>query len=133
MPETDFHPFAGGRRRQTFPGIQIMPGLAEDPGITDRRAADHDAVDPKAVLVIRGFFGTVDIAIAEDRDLDPGVVFYPAYEGPVRFSFVKLTSGTAVNGQGLNAGILETFGDGFDVLVVVIPAQSGLDGYGQVG
>src|SRR5580658_1913568 len=109
-----------------------MPDLAEYPGVADRRATDHDAVDAKTFPVIRGFFRAVDIAVAKDGNMEAGIVFYPPDKGPIRLALVKLAAGTAVDGQGLNARVLEAFSDRFDVLVILIPAQPCLDGHGQI-
>src|SRR5579863_2902419 len=106
MLKTDIHPLARGRGWQSFPGFEIVPDLTEDPRITDRGAADHDAVDTKPGLVFRGFLRTVNIAIAKDRDIDPGVVLHPRDKGPIGLTLVQLASGAAVDRQSLDTGVL---------------------------
>ena len=116
--KADRYPFFSRRRRQMFAGIEIMPDLAEDPGIADRGAADHDAVDAKTVPVLRGFFGAVDVAVAKDRDMDAGIFLYPADKGPVRLALVELAPGSAMDRQGPDARVLKSLGDRLDILVV---------------
>lgn len=110
-----------------------MTNLAEDPGITDGCPADHDAIDAIAVPVFERFFGGVDISVAEDRDMDLRVVLYFSNEGPVCLSFIELTAGAAVDGEGFNTCILQSQGDLFDVFAIVIPSQSGFDSDGERG
>ena len=88
---------------------------------------------PYRSLYSQGFFGRVDIAIAKDGDVDTGILFYPGDQGPVGLAFIKLGAGAAVDGQGLDAHVLQAFGHFFDIFRLVVPAQSGLYGHRQAG
>ena len=62
--------------------------------------------------------------------MHPGIVLDLPDEGPVRLALVHLAAGAAVDGQGLDADVLQALGQLHDDLGAVVPAQAGLDGDG---
>ena len=49
-----------------------------------------------------------------------------------RFAFIHLGAGASVHRQRGNPGLFGHFGDGKDIFVLVIPAQAGFQGNGNV-
>ena len=68
----------------------------------------------------------------DDGDVYTRVLLHLADEGPVGFARVHLRAGTAMDGQGADAAILQLLGQGDDNLMLGIPAEAGLDGDGYL-
>ena len=66
------------------------------------------------------------------RDVHPWVVLHLTDERPVGRTRVHLGTCTAVDGKGLYPHVLQRFGELYDDLAVVVPAEAGLDGDGDV-
>ena len=63
--------------------------------------------------------------------MDVGVALHLANERPVGIARIHLTTGTAVDGQRLNAALLQLFGQRGDDELFVVPTQASLNGNGQ--
>src|ERR1700761_8494417 len=95
------HAFFQAWGRMKLSGFLKMLYLAKYPGITDRRTTDHDPVHTIPVPVFQRPFRTVDIAVAEDGDMNAGIVLHFCDQRPVRVALVHLIARTSVDGQGL--------------------------------
>jgi len=106
-----------------------MPDLPEYPWSSECSPSDHDSVN--AVIVEHHLcpFRSVDITVANNGNLNPGVLLYLADEGPVGLATVKLCPCAAVNRQPGNACILKPFSHIHNYPAVVIPSQSRLDSH----
>ena len=62
-----------------------------------------------------------------------GILLHLADERPVGLAGVHLRPGASVDGQGLDAAVLQLFGQGGDDAVSVVPSQAGLHGHGRIG
>src|SRR6185437_287533 len=100
------HPLRRRRRRDQTSRIEVSTDLAEDPGIADRRPADHDAIDTIPVPVLERLLRTVDVPVTEDGNMHPRVVLHRADQGPVRLPLVQLTTRTAMDRERPDTGIL---------------------------
>ena len=67
-----------------------MLDLAENPGVADGCASDHDTVYAVPTAVSQGFLGRVDVAVAENRNVNVGMVFHLGNGVPVGFALVHL-------------------------------------------
>ena len=123
------HPFADPERGKFFAGVEEMPDFPEDPGMAEGGAADHDPVHPVALESLAGPGGRVDVAVADDGDVHPGIGLDRPDEGPVRLALVHLAAGPAVDGEGGDAGVLQALGQLDDDLGTLVPAETGLDGH----
>ncbi len=63
--------------------------------------------------------------------MNTGIVFHFANQRPVCFSFIQLTTGAAMNSQGLHTNILHALGHFFNIFRSVVPAESCFNGYRQ--
>src|SRR5258708_12583231 len=90
VPLADSHPFLHRRRRQPFSGSDIMPDLPEDPGVPDGCAPDHDPIHPITILVFQRLLRTIDIPVAEDGNMDPGIILHLPNHRPLPFSLLQL-------------------------------------------
>ena len=95
--------------------------------MAERCPAHHNAVHAVTVEILFGFLGGIDVAVADDGNGHTGIVLHLPYEGPVGLALVHLLTGAAVDGQGLDACILQAFGQLDYDLGVLVPAQAGLD------
>lgn len=116
-----------GRFRRDGAGGEVRPDIAEDPGVTEGTAADHEAGAAGDVQHALGVFGGADIAIADDGDfvdgsddLSDAVEAGLAGEAHLR--------GAAMNGDEGDAGLFETFGEVRGDDGGVIPTEAELAG-----
>ena len=108
-------------------------GLLEYPGVADCPAAYENAIHTIAATGFHGLLWSGDVAVAENRDMHAGIVFYLADEGPVGGALIHLGLGASVYAEGGNADVLQPFGQFHNGFVVGIIAQTGFDGDGQMG
>ena len=94
--------------------------------MAEARAAHHDPVHAVAVEHLLRALRGIDVAVADDGNVHPGIVLDFADEGPVGLALVHLAAGAAVDGEGLDAHVLQPFGEVHDDLGAVVPAQAGL-------
>ena len=59
------------------------------------------------------------------------ILLYLSNQCPVCLACVHLAAGTAVDGQGLDAHVLQSLGQFHDDLRVLVPSQAGLDSHGK--
>src|SRR5438093_1258925 len=100
-----FNPFLQRRRGQKVPGLQIVAHFAQNPGISDGRAADHYCVTagvPQHSLRIEGI---PDVAIADHRDLDS--FFDVGDPAPIRAALESLRGSAAMKRECLCAELLK--------------------------
>lgn len=117
------------RRGKQLSPVEIMFDIPEYPRVTYARPADHDAAHPVFPAIFKGFHRAVDIPVSEDRYSDAGMGCHLCDRRPICLALVHLLAGAAVDGQGLNARILKSHGYLQYPYRIVIPAQSGFDGY----
>ena len=104
-----------------------MLHLLEDPRTAKAGSANHDTIHAVAVKAFARTLGGGDVAIADDGDVHAWIVFHLANQGPVGLTGVHLRASAAMNGQRLDAAILQLLGQVNDNLMALIPAQAGLD------
>ncbi len=92
------HAFINRRWLQHFTRFKIMFNLPEYPWITDRRAANHNAIHTVTVFIFHCLLRAVNIAITENRNGNARVIFHFPDQGPVSLSFVHLHARAAMNG-----------------------------------
>ena len=90
--------------------IQIVAYLFKYPGAPEGGTTYHDSIHTVFVEGPFGFFRRGDVAIADDRDMDARIALHLANQRPVCLSCVHLTACAPVNGQGLDAAVLQLFG-----------------------
>ena len=130
-PELPFRkrdPLSHAQRRKQFACREIVFDFLEDPWMPEGRPRHHDTVNAVAV---EGFFCQLrrsDIPVPDDRNMHARVVFHFPDQCPVGFSLVELAAGPAMDRDGPDAAVLQTFGQFYDDLGLVVPAEPGLDG-----
>ena len=78
----------------------------EQPRTTEGGAPNHDGIDAVAVESSIGLSNGMDIAIANNGNVDAGIALHLANERPVGLARIHLTAGATVDGQRLDAAIL---------------------------
>ena len=89
--------------------VDILPHLLEYPRMTKGSPSHHHGV---YTIVVKGLFRLLwcgDVTIANDWDMNTRVVFHRFYQGPVSIAGIHLAARTSVNGQSLNAAVLQLF------------------------
>ena len=112
--------------------IDIIAYLFEDPRTAKGGAAHHDGIHAIAFEGRLGLLGRGDVAVADDGDVDARVALHLANQGPVGLAGVHLCAGAAVDGQRLDAAVLQLLGQLGDDELVLVPAQARLHGNGQL-
>ena len=92
------------RRRQPF-------HFGEEPRGAEGSATDHDGVHTVFVETFLRTFRRTYIAVSYDGYMHARVVLHFADQGPVRFAAVHLRPSATVDGEFLDAAILESFGE----------------------
>ena len=116
--------FIDVKRRIVRFSVEIVTHLFKDPGLPKRCPANHDSIYAKTLESLFGFLRRSNVAIANDRNVDARIVFHLANQRPISISGVHLTACAAVNGQRLDATILQLFGQFGDNKIVFIPSQA---------
>src|SRR5678810_1074551 len=107
-----------------FSCLNKMFYLVKYPWIAYSSTADHNAINPIAIFIFKRFFGRINITVSKNRKMNTGVFFHFSDQGPVSFAFIKLCSCSSVNGNSFYANVLQSFGNFFNILTMVVPAQS---------
>ena len=131
LPEHVHAPF-GGEGRKLFARFQIVFHFLEYPRPSEAGAAYHDGVHTVALETLEGTLRGGDVAVTDDGDVYARILLHLADEGPVGFARVHLRAGTAMDGQGADAAILQLLGQGDDNFVFGIPAEAGFHGDGYL-
>ena len=126
MSARSLDPFGQCGRRKVLAGLNEVLHLSEEPRMTDRGAAHHNAVHSVAFLHGHGLFRTVHIAVPKNGNVHSRVVLHFTDQGPVRFALVHLLPRSAVDAQSLNTHILKALSHIDDEFGLFVPAQSGL-------
>src|SRR5258708_22204798 len=103
----------------------------KNPGIADGGSSDHDTVHSISVLILKRFFGVIDISIAKYGNLYAGIRLHFSNQRPVGIAFIQLCAGSAMNGECLDACILKSLRNLFNIFRLVVPAEPGFDGHWQ--
>src|SRR6188768_3504144 len=103
---TNCNTVLNGWRRQVSTGFQEMFYLVKYPGITDRCTADHDTINAVFVFVFQCFFGTVNITVTKNGDLDPWIVLHFTDQFPISMALIHLGPRSSVYRQCFYANIL---------------------------
>ena len=103
----------------------------EYPRAAEGGTPNHHSIHPIAFEGIQGSLARGDVTVANDRDAHTRVLLHLADERPVCLTRVHLCSRTAMDGERLDARILELFCQRYNNLVTFVPAQASLgrDGY----
>lgn len=115
------------RTGEDFSGCHEVFDLIKNPWITDRGTTDHDTVYAKGFFILKGFVWRVNVSIAKDGDFDIRVGFDLCDGVPVGNALIHLLAGTAVDGERLDACILQPEGYLYDTDAAIIPAKAGFD------
>ena len=59
-------------------------------------------------------FCCTDVSVADDRDVDMRILLHGADECPVGLPLIHLAAGAAMNGERLDAAVLQAFGQFYD-------------------
>ena len=78
----------------------------EYPRTSEGGATNHDGIDAIGVESLVGIVQRLDVAIANDGDMDARIALYFTDEGPIGIAGVHLTAGATMNGQCLNTAVL---------------------------
>src|SRR5690554_1710575 len=113
-----------GRWWKQLPRIQKMSDFTKNPGPANGAATNHKAVYPITIEVQARFFGRSNISVSNYGNVHAWIIFYRPDQIPVGLPRVHLRTGTTVNGQGLNAHILQLLGQGTYNFAVLVPSQT---------
>ena len=113
--------------RQSLTGTEEVLALLEDPRTTVGRTTDHHRIDPIAIEHFGRLFAGIDVAVADNRDLDQRVVLHLADKRPVSLATIHLRTCATVDGECPNTHILQAEGDLLDVFRLFVPTKTGLD------
>ena len=117
-------------RNVRAPGLQVLQGALEDPGVVEGAAADADARAAGFVEHLFGGFGGDDVAVADDGNafdgLDDG-----ADAGKVHRAAEALFARAAVDENGGDADVFEGTGEVGRGEVLVVPAEAHFGGDGD--
>lgn len=130
--EQDVELAVEGERRVFGTTVEQVAHLLEYPWAAEGGASYHDGIHSVTVESVAGLFGGADVAVADNRDVYAWVALHLAYQRPVGFARVHLGTCASVNGERLDAAVLQSFCQiGYDEIVGV-PAQTRLHGDGSV-
>ncbi|CDA55788.1 unknown [Prevotella sp. CAG:604] len=112
--------------------VEIITDFLENPRSSEGGATYHYCIHAIAVEGKFGFFRGRNIAVADDWDMNAGIVLHLSDEAPVGFSRVHLATGSAVDGECLDSAVLQLLSQVGNDEVVIIPTQSGFHGYRHI-
>ncbi len=122
--------------QQFFKHIQLLVEsqlfATEYPGTSEGGTSNHHRIDTILLEMGIGIDQRGDIAIANDRDVNPWVLFHLSYQGPVCLSRVHLCPSASVYGKCLYATVLQLFCQLGDDQLFAVPSQPCLHGNGNV-
>lgn len=119
-------------RRVFGTAVEQVAHLLEYPWAAEGGTSYHHGINAVAVEGVACLFGSADVAIADNRDVDARIALHLAYQRPVGIARVHLGTCTSVNGECLDAAILQSFCQiGYDEIVGV-PSKARLHGDGRV-
>ena len=101
---------------------QFLP--AENPGTAKGGTTNHHGIDAKSVKRSVRIIQRLDVAITNNGNMDVGILLHFANQSPVCLARVHLTTGAPMNGQGLDATLLQLFCQCGDNELLVVPAQT---------
>src|SRR5205823_615026 len=107
-----------------------IPGLIEDPRLTEGAAGDHYCVATRFATHADGVFRRLDVAVADHGNRER--LLHGRDLIPVRVTRVHLRACARVQRQRARAGILTAAGDRDGVTLLLVPAAADLDGHRQV-
>ena len=118
-----------GQRRVLRTALQIVRHLLEYPRTTERGSAYHHCVNAIAVESVLCLLRRADVTIADNGNVDTGIVLHLAYKSPVGIARIHLGTGATVYGKSLNATVLQRLSEVADDQLLRVPTQSGLYRY----
>ena len=86
--------------------VEIITDFLENPWPSEGGAANHHRIYAVSLKSKLGFFRGRNIAVADDWDMNAGIVLHLSDEAPVSFSGVHLATGSSVDGERLDSAIL---------------------------
>ena len=99
---------------------------AEEPRTAKCGAANHHGIDTVLRKGSVGLLQRVNVAVANDGDMDARIALHLADESPVGLSCVHLRACPSVYCQCLDAAVLQLFGQCGDDELLLVPSQTGL-------
>ena len=128
----NIHCLFESERRRMLAMLKIVLDFAENPWTAEAGASNHHCIDAVALETLFGALGGGNVAIADDGYSHARVFFYLANESPIGLACVHLGACAAMHGECSNSAILQCLGKFNDYLAIVVPAQTGLYGYGNL-
>lgn len=130
--EQDVELAVEGERRVFGTTVEQVAHLLEYPWAAEGGASYHDGIHSVAVEGVACLLGSADVAVADDGDVYARIALHLAYQRPVGFARVHLGTCASVNGERLDAAVLQSFCQiGYDEIVGV-PSKARLHGDGRV-
>ena len=87
--------------------VEQVAHLLEYPWAAEGGASYHYGIHTVAVEGIAGLLGSADVAVADNGDVDARIALHLAYQRPVGIARVHLCPCASVNGERLNAAVLQ--------------------------
>jgi hypothetical protein len=97
------------------------------PGTSYTGPAYHHCGNPAFVETAEANFSGINVAVADDGNMHPGIVADFGNQRPVGFAGIHLAAGAPVNTEGCDAAILQTLGQIDNYFGLLVPAQAGFD------
>ena len=85
---------------------QFIESNYENPWSSKGSSTNHHCIYAVAIKGKFGFLRGGNIAVADDRNMDAGIVLHLSDEAPVSFARIHLATGSAVDGERLDSAIL---------------------------
>ena len=109
--------------------IQQIPYLTEYPRPSKRSPPYHDSIHAITFKTFTCPLRSRDVPIPNYRNMHTRIILYLTNQSPVGLTCVHLRTGSPMNGERLNATVLQLLGQVNDYLMVVIPSQACLHRY----
>ena len=120
----DVYLFIDAKRCIVRLSVQIVTHFFKDPRLSKGCSTNHNGIYAKTLKSLFGFLGRGYVAISNDRNVDARIVFYLTNQRPISVSGVHLTARAAMDGQRLDATVLQLLGQFGDNKIVFIPSQA---------
>ena len=104
----------------------------EEPRTAKGGATHHNGIDTIVLKVAVGIVQRLDVTITDNGNVDARITLHLADESPVSLAGVHLAACATVDGQRLDATVLQLLGQRGDGELFVVPPQAGLHGDGKM-
>ena len=126
------HAFVERDGRQFLARLEQVLDFLEYPRPSEGGTSHQDAIDARFLEALLGNLCRCDIAVADDGNVDARILLHLADQRPVGFSGVHLRTRAPMDGQCLDAAVLQLLSQCGDDLVLAVPAQTRLHGHRQM-